>query len=552
MIDLNNLKQLNDELSGAITNLAGYHNAMEQYISYYENSAFYGRREGQAPVANIPDNFLKIFADKNIEYTSEMPEFKIAGTPEDRENANIREKILYAVHRASGTPLMSLDWAFDRTLCSMAVAVTDMDHKNNCMRVQRYDPRHCFWKLSNGTDRRVTAFWAVYPITKAEAKDRYKVEPSENMLGVNSMLKSDPYFHSLDGQDWFLMAIRWDETHRVAWIGDRLIEEPHEHNMGVIPVDIDAPFVTRNTNQLGAFYLKPMITLQAELHETIRRRSNIVKRMSNPIIWGRNIKTRTYDDVKAALKDAETGVLGLGKDGDVGILQLQEIKMLYEHEAALKNDMQRLSGFAAASFGESVGANTSGEALGMYFAPTQKHVSKQYIATQAFFESINSKILRGYDMWGKSGAQYSLSGYSPRSTVQASSDGIVKKSDGGDFSVKFGRDAIAGNYTNRAVMPPVVPKNELAEKTAWAQWAKDKIVSRTTAYEKIGIESPEDEKALLQLEMGEPLLNPDGISTLMGAQQPLQVPSGQSQPGAVPPPALSVPPRSMAGLPSGS
>jgi hypothetical protein len=133
----------------------------------------------------------------------------------------------------------------------------------------------------------------------------------------------------------------------------------------------------------------------------------------------------------------------------------------------------------------------------------------------------------------------------------ATSDGNQVYKDAGDYSIKFGSDNIAGNYTNRAIMPPVVPKNELAEKQAWATWAKDKIVSRTTAYERIGIESPEDEKALLMLEMGEPVLNPDGISTLMQAQQPLQVPNGQS--GAVPPPALNAPPLKLpAGQPSGT
>src|SRR6476469_5292982 len=108
------IKALNDELSGAISNLAGYHTGMQTYSDFYRYSAFYDREAGQN-ADKLPDNYLKVFADKNIHYTSEMPQFKVAGTPDDRENANIREKILYAVHRKSGTPLLQKKWARDAT-----------------------------------------------------------------------------------------------------------------------------------------------------------------------------------------------------------------------------------------------------------------------------------------------------------------------------------------------------------------------------------------------------------------------------------------------------
>ena len=316
--------------------------------------------------------------------------------------------------------------------------------------------------------------------------------------------------------------------------------------MGVIPVDVCAPFMSESKNRLGDFYLARMLQMQAELNDTVRRRSNIVKRMSNPIIWGKNIQTRTYDDVKAALKNAETGVLGLGKDGEVGILQLQEIKMLYEHEAALKSDMQRLSGFAAASFGESVGANTSGDALGMYFTPTQKHIDDQNISWVAFYESINAKILRAYDRFGRTGEKFSLDGYSPQSTlVPVNEEGNYAFAQGGGFHLEFTNEAINGNYISRAIMPPVIPKNELAEKQAWAGWAKDGIISRTTAYEKLGLESPEDEKALLMLEKSEPLLNPDGIGTILQNMQNQMPPAGlpAGAPPAAAAPALPPPPQ---------
>jgi len=522
MIDLNDIKQLNDELSGAVTNLAPLHVAMELHCQYYENSAFFPRKAGDKPNQNyLFDNYLQVFADKNIEYTSKLPLIKVDASPADRELADVREKILYAVHRLSGTREMQKNFSRDATLKSMAVAQTYMNHKTGQMEVKRYDPRYCYWKLSEGNEKRLTAFWAVFPITKTEAQKKYGVTPTVDTVSFAVQAKQDPYFHSMDGQDWFTMAIRLDETTRVAWIGDKIIEEAHDHLMGVIPVDMCAPFISDKPGQLGSFYLSRLISLQAELNDTIRRRSNIVKRMSHPILWGRNIKANTYDDVKSALRDAETGVLGLGKDGEVGILQLQEIKTLYEHESAIKNDMQRLSGFASASFGESVGANTSGDALGMYFTPTQQHVEVQQISWQSFWESVNYKILRGYDVFGRGGNTFRLSGYHPRSTIQTAKDGQQTQLMGaGNYDIEFDHTVINGNYNNRVVMPPIIPKNEIEEKRLVKESVESKFISRHTGYEMWGIESPEDEKRLLLLEQADPLLNPDGTSKILSASSP--------------------------------
>lgn len=543
------VEKLCAELSSAVTNLGGYHSQMETYRNYYRYSAFYGRQAGES-TQKLPDNWLKIFADKNIHYTSEMPTFKIAGTPEDRENANIREKILYAVHRQSGTPLLLKKWARDMAIKSVAIAETGFDLEKRCAFVKRYDPRYVFWKMSNGNEDRVTAFWAVFPITKQEAFDRYGVTPTKDTVSTATLSKSDPYLGNMDGQTWFTMAIRWDDKYRVAWIGDKIIEEPHEHNMGVIPIDICAPFPSDERNQPGHFYLEDLVPLQAELNDTVLRRSKIVKRMSNPIVWGRNIKEKGFDDVKDALKNAESGVLGLGKDGEVGLLQLSELRMLDNHEASIKNDMQRLSGFAAASFGESVGANTSGDALGMYFTPTQKHIDDQNISIVAFFESINAKILRMYDIFGRTGETFTLDGYSPRSTLVGSTDGQGYKMAGsGDYKLKFTRDVISGNYINRAIPAPVIPKNEIEEKRLVKEAVDSKFLSRNTGYELWGLESPEDEKQQLILEQGEPLLNPDGIRNILQNMQPAGLPAPNA-PATLP--ALPAPPNLAAGVTNGT
>lgn len=524
MTDLSSIKELCDELSGAVTNLAPYHNLMYRYCQYYENSAFFPRKAGDKPAQNfLYDNFLQVFADKNIQYTSPFPTIKVDPTPEDRDAAAYREKILYAVHRKSGSRLLQKLFARDVTKKSMCVAETYMNHKEKCMEVRRYDPRHVFWKVSNGNDQKVLAFWAVFPITLQEAQRTYGVTPKHDMVSNSLMEKTDPNFHAMDGQTWFTMAIRWDDKFRVAWIGDQLIEEPHEHMLGVIPIDICGAFPTEERNRFGEFYLSRLVPLQAELNDTIRRRSNIVKRMSNPIIWGRNIKTNTYDDVKAALRDAETGVLGLGKDGEVGILQLQELKTLYEHEASIKTDMQRLSGFASASFGESVGANTSGDALGMYFTPTLKHIEDQQISWVAFWESINSKILRGYDVFGRDGTVFQLEGYSPRSTVMSGDGGNgYKMQQGGAYRFGFDRSVINGNYINRVIPPAIVPKNEIDEKRYWLEARRDRAISLNTYHELVGIESPDDERQMIIMDEAEPLLNPEGTSRLIQSAQPQQ------------------------------
>lgn len=515
MINLNDPKELASELVSAVTNLSAYHTAMHQYCQYYKSSAFYPRKAGERPNQNfLFDNYLKIFADKNIQYTAPFPTIKVDATPDDRDLANIREKILYAVHRKSGSRSLQKLFARDATKKSIAIAETYFNHKDQCMQVKRYDPRYAFWKISDANEKRVTAFWAVFPITLEEAQSTYGVTPTKDLVSSEMRVRTDPYFNTMDGQTWFTMFIRWDAQYRVAMVGDKIVEEPHDHQMGVIPIDVCAPFPSEERNKFGDFYLEQLIAMQAELNDTIRRRSNIVKRMSNPIIWGRNIQARTYDDVKQALKDAETGVLGLGKDGEVGILQLQELKTLYEHEASVKADMQRLSGFASASFGESVGANTSGDALGMYFTPTLKHIEDQQISWIAFWESINAKILRGYDVFGRDGRVFTLEGYHPRTTLGSLKEGSNYNA-GGAYTIQFTNEVISGNYINRVIPLSIVPKDEIAEKRLVIEAVDKKLISRHTGHEIWGIESPEDEKQMILNEQAEPLLNPDGTQKIL-------------------------------------
>ena len=168
------LQELNAELSNAIVNFHDYHSRMALMKNYYQNSVFYKPRSGNATASDdLRANLLKVFADKNIYYTSGEPTIKVPGTPQDRQNASTREKIIYAVRRKSNTALLRRRWARDGVLLSAAIAETVWDFRARCASVRRYDPRHCYWQISNDNDQKVLAFWAVFPITFEECQRLY-------------------------------------------------------------------------------------------------------------------------------------------------------------------------------------------------------------------------------------------------------------------------------------------------------------------------------------------------------------------------------------------
>lgn len=520
------LSKLNKELEDVITNNTDYHASMDQSRNFYLYSAFYPSKSGQRRnTTDLSNNLLRVYADKNIHFTSAFPTIKVpttGATADQRQAASIREKILLGVWRKSGGRNLQRKWAYDGTIFSAAVAETGFDIENRCAFVRRYDPRYCYWQISNGNDRRVTAFWAVYPITADEALERYGVQPTTQPISTSAL--ADTFLKQIDGKDWFLMAIRWDEKLRIAWVGDKLIEEPHEHMMGGIPIDLCMPFEDGDAKGRGAFYLNPMVNLQANLNLTLQRRDNIVSRMSSPVIWGRGIISKQLDDVKNGMKNG--GFIGLKQGGELGLLQLNDVKLLNEHAADLREDMMRVSGFSQAAMGELAGANTSGDALGMYFTPTQRHIENQNVAWVSFYEGINAKILRLYEKFAKTGEQFSIAGYSMRGTVLPMADKEDRMGyQRGAFDIVFDKSVIGGNYNSTVEMNSITPKNELEEKRLVVEAMTQKAISRTTGFEMMGIESPEDELALLTQEQQEPALNPQGMQQIAAAANSLQQPT---------------------------
>jgi len=238
--------------------------------------------------------------------------------------------------------------------------------------------------------------------------------------------------------------------------------------------------------------------------------ANIVRKLGNPAVWGRGIVARQHEDVKRALR-GDGGFVGLKGDGELGILQVPETAMLDQHLDRLFAFMKYLSGFSNASFGDPVGANTSGDAVNMYGQPTEKAISHQNIAWKAFYESIGSKVLRYYDTFLRADETVQLTGYDPNGTFigTAASKG-QKRGEGTNFNTVLTKADIAGNYMVMATPQAITPKDEIGYKRLIYEAVSGGFISKTTGYEEWGMLSPQDELELLKVEMASPELNPEG------------------------------------------
>jgi len=325
----------------------------------------------------------------------------------------------------------------------------------------------------------------------------------------------------MDGKDWFIVVTRDDDEVSVTWVGDKFIQKPYKHKLGIIPIDISAPLSTGSTDQMPDFYLRQLVSPQAEFNETMRKMANIVRKLGNPAVWGRGIVARQHEDVKRALR-GDGGFVGLKGDGELGILQVPETKMLDDHLNRLFVFMKYISGFSNASFGESVGANTSGDAINMYSQPTEKAVGYQNVAWKAFYEGMSSKVLKYYDTFLKNKETVELAGYDPNGTAIGTMAGkTTKPSEGSNFNTVLTKDDIDGNYIVIATPKAITPKDEISYKRLVFEAVSSGFISKTTGYEEWGILSPQDELELLKVEQASPELNPEGAQQRASAQASL-------------------------------
>ncbi len=529
-MDYKNIKKLDEEFSASLKNFTSYHAEMDRYVRYYNNSAFYVRKKGQIrQQSKVRANLLKVFADKNIHYTSPFPNMKVVPgghTPEERESAGVEEKILLGTHRSNLSPLLQRQLAWDATNMSVALAETYFDRELRVMRTRRLDPRYCTWQYSNDNESRLIAFWVAFAMTKTEIKERFGVEPTETAVGTTLMQQQVGYRY--DGQERYLVVRRVDDKVSVTWAGNKYITQPYNHGLGVFPVDIATPFNGGNADQRGAFFLEQLISLQAEFNETLRRRANIVRRLGNPAVWARGVHVRALEEVKRALA-GDGGFVGLKNNGDLGVLSIPETSMLDNHLVSIFQQMKYLSGFGNASFGESVGANTSGDALSMYYAPTTRAIDYQSLSWEAMWESINHKILTGYRTQLKTGEKISLQGASPKGTflgLYEDEDGLSNaKYERGLFSVTFTKEDISENCSSIVTAKSATPKDEIAYKRLIMEAASSGFISKITGYEEFGILNPQDELELLKQQEGDPVLNPEGTSKLLQAMPDEQAPA---------------------------
>lgn len=515
------IKDLEDRFNGAYNNQYNNRADMTKYLDYYMNSVFYEPKKGEKFSRNqVPVNLMATFADKNIHFSCGFPEINVPTTgadPMSREKANLAEKLIQSVFKRSLGDSMQKQFAQDGTLKSMAVAVTKFNFKTRQVSVRRYDPRYCFFTRSNKNDEAMSDLFIAFPVTAEEVFARYGVTPKGGSIDPFKY-NDDGGIDPLDNQEWFMQVIALDDQVRCAWVGDTFIEPPHRHLMGGIPADICIPLPDPRDPLKGDFFLRTLVPLQAEINQAFKMRAGVVRKMGSPAIYAKGLYSRQLEEVLRALQ-GDGGLIGLKGQGELGVLAPPETTMIDNHIADLITQMMRIAGYGSASFGEATGANTSGDAYGMLFAPTTRSVDYQNVSWRQFYAGICSKILYCFERFYADNEPIKLEGYRPFNTLlgnggteDPTTDNLVAMNNG---SAVFTKIAIAGIRNVTVKMPNIQPVDQNAQDRLTYEMMTTNAISRTTGFTRLRIESPEDELRLLEAEMSNPALNPDGMSKLV-------------------------------------
>lgn len=510
------LVDLDSEFSSILNYFNEHHENMRQNIEFYQHGAFYQAKTGdqkQRNKINIP--LLKAFVDKNVNYTSIFPTIKVPApdtTPEGRQVAQQNEKILYAVHEDQNTRMKQKKWAFDGTAMSEAFAETIFDVKERRVKIKRLDPRFCFYKFANQNDDKLLAFWYAFPMSIEQIKEEYNIEPGKGTISVAGY-SPDGSFVPVDGTERMWVVKRYDAEVECMWIGDQFVIRPHKHLYGEIPIDRAVPLGEADESRFPDFFLDPLVPLQAEFNDTFRKKMNVLTRLSTIPVVVKGVAANQVNQVKEALLTG--GFIGLKQGGDAAFLQLQETKLFDEHLDRVFQNMKDVSGYSTVTFGEVAGANTSGDAVAMYFQPTTQTAQNQWIAWTHFYESINAKILRYYETFGKKSKKFTLYGTLPHGTFEKVGD--IKKYIDPNYTLEFLGSQIAGYYRSQVIAPSVTPKDEVAYKRLIMEAAVQNFIPKIQAFEEWGVTDPQDWLDLLEQEGQNPALNPDGVSKVMTA-----------------------------------
>lgn len=528
------IEQLKKEFSEAQTSFNSIHDEMQSYLDGYLYNFFY------KPKANMTENrvgvnLVQLFADKLWQHTSEFPKVSVPNDPNDTGDPEMREKILYSEYQKNNMDMLYTDLTFDGGVMGAAVVSTLFNVDKRCVEIRRYDPRRCYWQKSDSNNEEIEVFWTAVPRTRSAFLRKYGVAVTGSEGMVFDTL-GDGEEVPIDSEEYFLDITRHDAETTAQWVGNQWIKKPYKHLQGGIPVDVAMPIKVASYNNRPFFYLSKFKDLQAEFNELWRRRGNVVRKLGNPLVYGRGVYKQNEQDVKAQLQ-SDGGFVPLKENGELALLTIPETKMI---DTALQDCWQRMkdvAGFPTATFGEIAGANTSGDALGMYFTPTSKMVTHYNKAYKNLLQSVNAKILRSYEKFGKLKEQFSLNGYMPQGTLRSEDGKTVNKS-GRGYSAKFTIDVINGNYLSIVTPASPTPKDDIAYKRFILDSVREKFISRSTGHDEIGILSPEDEMKRIEEEQSSPYLNPESADVLLknqagqmeGAENPMGNPMDMQNP----------------------
>lgn len=518
--NLNSIAELKKEFQDMQVEFSSIHASMRHYLDGYEHNFFY-KAKPHMTQQRIGVNFVQLFMDKLWFHTSEFPKINVPKDPNDNGDPEKREKILMATHQKNGTENLWHDWTFDGGAMGMCAASVIFDVKKRCNIITRYDPRRCYWQKSDSNNEEVEVFWVAIPRTASAIKRRYGVEPTGSDGLIYDML-GDGELMPLDTEDYYLDVTRFDGETITQWAGNKWIKKPYKHLQGTIPIEVAMPYKIANYDLSPSFYIGKLEKLQAEFNELWRRRANVVRKLGNPLVYGRGVYKQNEQDVKNQLA-SDGGFVPLKENGELALLTIPETKMI---DTALEDCFQRMkdiSGFPTSTFGEVAGANTSGDALGMYFTPTQKMINHFNIGYKSFLRGINARILRNYNEFGKIGEKFSLQGYTPQGVMRQIEMGNGKKeyrsTKNSGYSLDFTKDDIAHNYISIVTPAAVTPKDDVGYKRFILDSVTNKFISRATGLDEIGILSPEDEFNRLMEEQSSPYLNPQTTDVLLKNQQ---------------------------------
>lgn len=527
-VDLTSTDSLQSEFDAVRLEMNDYHEQMQFFAEAYEDNVFYRSAPNSLSRDRIGVNLLQAFADKNWFYLSKFPKINVPALPDNREAASRTEKLLYANHELNESDSLWGQLTFDGTVMSAAVVMTDVDYKKRRVRYFRVDPRRAYWTTSDLQGSEIEVFWYAIPMRKSTIKRKYGVDVEGS--GAEGLDYWKDYDHvstsNITDDPYYLVITRVDHETMTRWCGDKFLMTSHKHMLGCLPVDVALPLRLASNDYRGDFFLRRLKELQAQFNDAWRQRTNIVKRLGNPAVWGRNVNNNQLETVKGGLS-MDGGFIGLKENGELGILTIPETAMIDKHLNELYARMQDIAGFPPATFGMVAGANTSGDALGLYYQPTTRQIDHQNKAYKMLLQNMNKKTLLLYRGMLQIGETIEIEAYTPKIRKYAQNGELVDNE--AVYGDVFRKEDIV-TLKNIVTTEAVTPKDDIAYKRLMSDMMRDGNISKTTGLDEMGFLSPQDEIDLLAAEQSDPSLNPHGQSELLSAQAQMVNAQNSGQP----------------------